>query len=48
MLKPTAPHAVPPGGCQNRLCHRGHASNGLLALAIWDCGRMFRRRKIPN
>jgi len=53
-MKPTHPmikskETIPPCGCQNCSCRRGprcrcHDYNALLALALWDFGRMVRRQ----
>lgn len=48
MTKSSASTSIPSCGCQQCRCHRGlrcgcHDYNALLALALWDYGRMVRR-----
>lgn len=50
MKNDPAKNTPPPCGCHQCLCRRGprcrcHDYNALLALALWDLGRMVRRHR---
>ncbi|MBX3750189.1 MAG: hypothetical protein KF897_08880 [Opitutaceae bacterium] len=50
MPKTNTSSVIPPCGCARCPCDRGprcrcHDLNALLALALWDYGRMIRRRR---